>query len=546
MGRRQSWDSPWDFVAMSNYNTITSISESPQVEGLIYVGTDDGLIQVTENGGGQWRSLEVGRMPGVPSTAFVNDIKADLHDADTVYVALDNHKFGDLTPYLLESSDRGVSWTSIRGDLPDRTLVWRVVQDHVKPELLFAATEFGLFFSTNAGEAWVKLTGGVPTISFRDLAIQKRENDLVGASFGRGFFVLDDYSALRSVSEEQLSAEATLFPTRKAWWYIPRSHLSFDDEKGSQGASHYVAPNPEFGAVFTYHLRDGLQTREQIRQSQEKAKLESGQDIPFSGWDALADEIAESAPKIWVLIQDSQGNTVRRVSGPVEKGMHRVAWDLRHPAPEAVSLSGSGSPSPEAAGLLAAPGSYSATLVKEVNGEMTTLGAPISFEVVPLREGALAGSPPSEAAAFWRAFEDAVRTSSAVNRSLANELARVEAMKQALARARVEPGDLDQRLNQLRTKLQSLEDALYGNRAQREVGQNTRPNVGSRLFAVQRGLQGSTYGPTTTHRTTLQLANAQLQQIKGGLEEAIAEAAALGEALLEAGAPWVEGNRLPR
>ncbi len=547
MGRRQSWDSPWDFGAMSNYNTITSVSESPQVEGLIYVGTDDGLVQVTGDGGGSWRSVEVGSMPGVPATAFVNDIKADLHDANTVYIALDNHKFGDLSPYLLRSLDRGATWTSIRGDLPDRTLVWRVVQDHVDSELLFAATEFGIYFSVNAGGTWVKLTGGVPTISFRDLAIQRRENDLVGASFGRGFFVLDDYSALRSVSEEQLAAEGTLFPTRKAWWYIPRSHLSFDDEKGSQGASHYVAPNPDFGALFTYYLRDGLQTKEQIRQSGEKAKIESGEDIPFSGWDAVRDEIAEPAPRIWIIVKDSGGNTVRRVSGPIEKGMHRAAWDLRHPAPDALGLRSTSQPSgPEPAGLLAAPGSYSATLVKEVGGEITTLGAPITFEVVPLREGALPGSSPSEAAAFWRAYEDAVRTASAVNRSLSNELARVEAMKTALSRAPAAPGDLDVRLNRLRQKLQGLEETLFGNAAKRQVGQKSRPNVGSRLFAVQRGVQNSTYGPTPTHRKSLEIADAQLQQIKSELEEARAESAALGEALLEAGAPWVEGNPLPR
>jgi len=546
MGRQQSWDSPWDFDAMSNYNTITSISESPKVEGLIYVGTDDGLMQITEDGGKSWRALEVGGFPGVPAMAFVNDIKADLHDPNTVYVALDNHKFGDSTPYLLKSADRGGTWTSIRGDLPDRTLVWRVVQDHVKPDLLFAATEFGIYFSVSAGEVWVKLTGGVPTISIRDLAIQKRENDLVGASFGRGFFVLDDYSSLRSVSEEQLTEEATLFPIRKAWWYIPRSHLAFAEEESSQGGSHFVAPNPDFGALFTYHLKEGLKTKEQIRQAGEKAKIEAGRDIPFPGWDAVSDEKAESDPRIWIIVKDSDGNTVRRVSGSIEHGMNRVAWDLRHPAPEAVGLKSTSSPfAPKPRGLLAAPGGYSATLAKEVGGEITILSPPVPFEVAPLREGALQGNSYSESAAFWRSYEDAVRTSSAVNRSLGIELARVEAMKKALSRATIAPGELDGRLNRLRTKLKGLEEELYGNRAKRQVGEKKRPTVGSRLSAVELGLESSTYGPTPTHRKTLEIAIAQLQQITSDLEEAHAEAAALGEDLLEAGAPWVEGNRLP-
>jgi hypothetical protein len=417
------------------------------------------------------------------------------------------------------------------------------VQDHVKPELLFTATESGLYFTASAGEAWVKLTGGVPRISFRDLAIQERENDLVGASFGRGFFVLDDYSALRSISEEQLAEEATLFPIRKAWWYHPRFILS-EEEKGYIGADHYVAPNPDFGAVFTYHLRDGLNTKEDIRQAGEKETLEADEDVPFPGWDAVADEMAESDPRIWIIVRDSDGNTVRRVSGPTKQGINRVAWDLRYPAPEALRLrspSSSGS-----SGLLAAPGNYSATLAKEVGGEITTLNPPVHFEVVPLREGALQGSSPAEAAAFWRSYENSVRTSSAVSLALGTEITRIEAMKTALSRTTTAPGDLDERLNHLRTKLQRMEERLYGNRAKRQVGEKGSPTVGSRLSLVELGVYHSTYGPTTTLRMTLEIANAQLEQIKSDLEEAQAEAAALGEDLVQAGAPWVEGNPLPR
>ena len=193
MGRQQSWDNAWDVGAMSNYNTITSLAESPVQEGLLYAGTDDGFIQVSENGGDSWRSIPVTKL-GISSRSFVNDIKADLFDANTVYVALDNHKEGDFNPYLFKSIDKGMTWKSISNNIPKRTLVWRMVQDPVKKNLLFAATEYGIYTSLNGGEAWQKLPG-TPTISFRDLTIQKRENDLVAASFGRGFYVLDDYSA---------------------------------------------------------------------------------------------------------------------------------------------------------------------------------------------------------------------------------------------------------------------------------------------------------------------------------------------------------------
>jgi len=184
MGRVWSIDAVWDLYAMSVYGSITSISESPLDEKLFYVGTDDGLYQVTEDGGQTWRRSE--RLPGVPEYFFVNDIKADLHDANTVYICVDNHKAGDFKPYVLRSKDRGLTWVSIAGDLPERHIVWRLVQDHVNPNLLFVGTEFGVFFTINGGEKWIKLTGDVPTIPFRDLAIQKRENDLVGATFGAG------------------------------------------------------------------------------------------------------------------------------------------------------------------------------------------------------------------------------------------------------------------------------------------------------------------------------------------------------------------------
>ena len=180
-----------------------------------------------------------------------------------------------------------------------------------------------------------------------------------------------------------------------------------------------------------------------------------------------------------------------------------------------------------------------------MGGEITTLNPPVHFEVVPLREGALQGSSPAEAAAFWRSYEDSVRTSSAVSRSLGTELARVEAMKKALSRATTAPGELDERLDRLRTKLQDLEDELFGNRAKRQVGEKTSPTVGSRLSAVELGVYQSTYGPTATLRKTLEIADAQLREIKSDLEEARAEATALGQGLREVGAPWVEGNPLP-
>ncbi|MDN5202492.1 glycosyl hydrolase [Fulvivirgaceae bacterium BMA10] len=547
MGKTQSWDAAWDLSAMSNYNTITSLAESPKQEGLIYVGTDDGIIQVTENGGNNWRKIDVGTMPGVPSTAFVNDIKADLHDANTVYAALDNHKYGDFNPYLMKSTDRGRTWKSMKGNIPDRTLVWRIVQDHINPKLLFAATEFGIYFTVDSGNKWVKLKGGTPTISFRDLAIQRRENDLVGASFGRGFFVLDDYSILREVSENQLQAEATLFPTRKAWWYVPRPALSFDDQKGSQGASHYVAPNPDFGAVFTYYLKDGLKSKKEIRTEREKAFTKQNQNVPFPGWDALEAERREAKPIIWLTIKDNEGKVIRRIQGSVSKGFHRVAWDLRYPAPDAVSLTSvsSSTSDDEPKGMMAGPGTYHVSLSKEIDGVITALSKPATFEVVPLREGALKGATPVVAANFWRSYEDTYRTADAVGMTLKNAINRVTAMQTALSRSPNEPGELDSQLHQLRQSLLDLDKELNGNRAKQQAGEKTKPTIGERLFAIDRGISRSTYGPTDTHKQTLAIIQKQLGNARTKLDAAKNEMSRIGKILLDIGAPWVEGEVIP-
>ena len=174
------------------------------------------------------------------------------------------------------------------------------------------------------------MTGGVPNIPFRDLAIQKRENDLVGATFGRGFFIFDDYTPLREISEKALEEEVQLFPVRKAWWYIQRRNLRGRD-KASQGSAFFTAPNPPFGAVFSYYLRDDVETRKEARRKQEKEIEKEGGDTPYPGWDELRRERLEEDPAIVFTVRDEAGEVVRRLTGPVKSGFHRVAWDLRYP-----------------------------------------------------------------------------------------------------------------------------------------------------------------------------------------------------------------------
>ncbi|MCK8524084.1 glycosyl hydrolase [Aquimarina sp. D1M17] len=538
MGKKQSWDAPWDFLAMSNYNTITSIAESPKKDGVLYIGTDDGIIQATEDGGSTWRRINVGSLPGVPSTAFVNDIRADLFDSNTVYAALDNHKYGDFNPYLVKSTDNGRTWKSIKGNLPDRTLVWRLVQDHINADLMFIATEFGIYFTINGGNKWIKLKGNVPTISFRDLTIQRRENDLVAASFGRGFFVLDDYSVLRNISESKLNEEATLFSTRDAWWYVPRPDIDFEDKKGSLGASHYVAPNPDFGAVFTYYLKEGLQSVSEARQKLEKKNKNN--DTSFPGWEKVDAEQIASKPAVVITISDSKGNTVRRVYGPVTPGFHRVAWDLKYPATDAVVLNSRANSFGAPEGFMAAPGKYTATLSKVENGVVTSLSEPMSFEVKQLRNGALKGASIEDVTAFWRDYENTIKEVSILDLKLAKMNKKINAMQTALKMANTPPGDLDARIFALKNNLLGIQKKFSGSPSKGQVGEKSRPTIQSRMFAIFRGVQRSTYGPTATHVETMNIIKNQLNTISSQFKGLTDEVNSVLKTMEQAGAPYVE------
>jgi len=542
MGRQWSWDAPWDTYAMSNYNSITSLAESPVVEGLLYAGTDDGLLQVSENAGESWREIEVGDLPGVPDTAFVNDIKADLFDADTVYVALDNHKYGDFKPYLLKSTDRGKKWKSIAGDLPERHLVWRLVQDHVDPELMFLGTEFGVYFTPNGGDKWIELTGNAPTISYRDLAIQRRENDLVGATFGRGFWILDDYSALRGLDTEVLSQEAALFEPRDAWWYIERGVLG-GNEKGSQGHGLYTAPNPPFGAVFTYHLAESYKTDEQKRQEREKELLETRNDVPFPGWEQVEAERRQPEPAVVMTVRDADGNVVRRLEGPASSGFHRVAWDLRMPAPNAIGASG-GWGEPE--GFMVAPGTYTVELAKRIDGVVTALTEPQSFDVVRMREGTLDGAEPAETVAFWKRLSAMQRRVSAANQVISEAREKVDALGTALARSTAPAGELDAELHAVSQRLYAIEEQLQGKQSLTELNEAQGPTISQRLFVAMIGTGRSTYGPTPTHERSLEIAEQQFEQVRADLNRLVEQRIpALEDALFDAGAPWTPGSPVP-
>ena len=534
---------PADAVSKNSYTSvygnIVSLSESPLAEGLLYVGTDDGLVQASEDGGRTWRREE--RFPGVPEMTYVSRLRASSHDRSRVYAAFDNHNMGDFRPYLLVSRDRGRSWSSIAGDLPQRGSVYAFAEDPVDPTLLFVGTEFGLFFSQNGGGHWVPLKGGLPTIAVRDIAIQKRENDLVLATFGRGFYVLDDYSPLRLGKPEERRKDFVSFPVKTAKLFVPPAPFGVRG-RAFLGASFYAADNPPFGVVLTYALKEDVKTRVKARHDRERDAEKSGSPAPYPSLQDFRDEAAEEAPAILMTIADAEGNTVRTLSGPATAGIHRVAWDLRYPPSDPTSLvppiDNPFVTPPQ--GPLAVPGRYTVAFSRRVEGKLIPLGSPQAFDAV----GAFEISAGDRKALL--AFE---RKTARLQRAVLGTLAaareageRLRHIKQALIDTPGAPAELSERARSLEAQLRAIRLSLSGDPIAAERYEATPPSIADRVGIIVATHWGATAAPTGSSLEQYELASAdfagRLAEFQA-FERSVRELESRMEA---AGAPWTPGR----
>ncbi len=544
IGRVWSIDALYDNGAMSLYATLTTLDESTLVEGLLYTGSDDGLINVSGDGGGTWQRAST--PPSVPDLSFVNKVLASLHDADTVFAAFDAHKTGDLSPRLFESTDRGRSWRSITGNLPDETIVWSIAQDHVDPDLLFIGTEFGLYVTTDRGSHWTRLQGA-PTISFRDVEIQRRDNDVVGATFGRGFYALDDYSPLRHFDAVTLDQDAALFPVRDAWWYVPRV-LSQAAGRPSMGSDAYAAPNPPFGAVFSYHLAESATTAADQRQEAEEKIRAAGDDIAFPGWERLREESLENDPAVILTVRDAAGEPVRRIAGSAEAGLHRVNWDLRRPPPDPVDLSTPGFSPPWAGqpmGPLAAPGHYTVELARIVDGKVEALAAPQAFGVKPV-PGFSLGEPDFEAlTSFQHQTAELLRRAQGAAAELRRAGNRLRHTRAALTETPQADPALYERQDQLEADVDALSLALMSDRIRGRRNEPSVPSILNRIYRVSGGHWETRQQPTQTQRTSLEIAARQFAELGPSIRALLeADLPAYESALEAAGAPWTPGRTI--
>lgn len=544
MGKVWSMDALAKNASTDIYGNITTLAESKFDENNLYVGTDDGLIHVTNDGGNNWTKVD--NIPGVPERTYVNHIITSYHDKNVAYVTFNHHRYGDFHPYVYKTSDAGKTWKAITNNLPERGTSYTIAEDHVNKDLLFVGTEFGLFVTIDGGNKWVQMKAGLPTISIKDLEIQKRENDLILATFGRGFYVLDDYTVLRNLKREDLDKAAVIFPVKDALMFMPSLPLGVRG-KGFQGESFFTTPNPPIGAVFTYYLKDDIKTIKEKRRANEEEKIKKGEAVSYPPVDSMRLEDEQPAPHLLFTVTDENGNTIRRMKAPAKKGMNRIVWDFRTsafgpvdftPFDESFAFS-----SPDQ-GYFALPGNYKVSLSKFEDGVYTEIVSPQSFKAVALNAATLPATDKKALDEFSKKMAELSRVAAAADLYRSELVNKIRYIKQALIETPKQSLDVSKAISDIEKKLNAINRKLNGDAtlARREF--ETTPSIGGRIGYVIGSLWNTTAAPTQTQINSYTLAAKQFTPVYNELKAVGEEIKRLEEMLEKNGAPYTPG-RLP-
>jgi hypothetical protein len=390
------------------------------------------------------------------------------------------------------------------------------------------------------------LKGGLPTIAVRDMVIQARESDLVIATFGRGFYVLDDISALRQMSAQAVEQNAALFPVKDALLYIERHPLG-GPRHGFQGEAFYTAENPPYGAVFTGYLKEKLKTKKEKRQDAEKAAAKKGETLPYPPNDELRAETEEPKPEIYFIVCDEAGAAIRRVEGSVEAGFQRVAWDLRYPTVSIKERTDDGEDFPPASamGPLAVSGSYSVKMFEKVDGVETELGPAQNFKVVAEGAGSMTAEDRAAQEEFLRKVSRLYRAVSGATHAAEDVQVHLKEMREAIRDVPAAEKRLDAEANSIEDRDRAILRSLRGDDVLKKRSENVPSSINERLQAIMEGERFSQARPTQTHIDDYNVAAAEFVSVLNELRSSVDVDMRKLEADMEtAGAPWTPG-RIP-
>jgi hypothetical protein len=339
----------------------------------------------------------VSSFANVPDYTYVSDILPSRFDENIVYATFNNLKADDFKPYVLKSVDKGRTWSSISANLPENGSVHTIAQDFVNENLLFVGTEFSFFFSVDGGSVWKKLSKGMPDIAVRDIALQERENDIVIATFGRGFYILDDYAPLRELSESFFEKEAFLFTVADALMYVQTG------SRYGQGSMPYYGENPEFGAAITYYAKEIPKTKKEERLKKEKELFENGEKIPQPTVAELKAEKRQQKPYFLFTIKDEAGNIVKEIFKSAKKGVNRLTWNLEYNGFNSINVDEfKPTNNKNESGFPVLPGKYSVSMYQVFDGERKPLAGPVEFQAVTLKNTTLPAGNRNELVAFQK------------------------------------------------------------------------------------------------------------------------------------------------
>lgn len=494
MGKIWSMDAVAKNQSTSIYGNITALAESPKDPMLLYAGTDDGLIQVTGDGGKTWTRID--KIAGIPAQALVQNIYASKHDVNVVYAVINNHRNGDFKPYIVRSGDKGKTWTAIQSGLPERGSVQCLAEDHINKDLLFAGTDFNLFVSVDGGKSWTKFAGGLPVINIKEIAIQERENDLVLGTFGRGFYILDDYSPLQHYNARKSELEnqpATIFPVKDGLVFIPSTPLGHKG-KSFQGESFYTAPNPPAGAVITYAIRDDYKNLKELRREREEKQTND----PYPSRDSIRLEDKQPETYVLALISDEKGQMVRCYRQPAKKGVYRLVWNGRHEKTSPVTFYTPNPDNPyegDDQGPLAIPGVYTVQLQLVQGADVQNLSAPVAFRIRTLF------GPNGDNSAFNAELAEFRRVVLGVNQYCSELQNRISFIKKGATQ--IQDQQVLKQLAAIEEQMYSIQLRLHGDGSMAAREFETLPGLVSAIEGIVGNLWATSQTATGTYKEKL-------------------------------------------